>query len=177
MKSGFTLALLAFAAWVAGSALQAQTAPRMDRPALMTELSACRAVAADAERLACYDRVAAALDQAETAGEVVVVERTQITEARRALFGFSLDALPLFTRGGGDAPIEAIQSTLASASQGASGKWLFVLEDGSVWAQTDANALTRSPRPGARINIRQGAVGSYLLSVDGARSVRVRRQR
>ncbi|MBX9617293.1 MAG: hypothetical protein Q8S03_09320 [Brevundimonas sp.] len=142
----------------------------------MTDLVACRTVVADADRLGCYDRLVAALDQAEATGEVVVVERGQITEARRALFGFSVNPLPLFARGASEEPIEAIQSALRRASQGSSGKWLFVLEDGSVWLQTDSNALGRSPRPGADISVRQGAVGSYLLSVNGARSVRVRRQ-
>ncbi len=158
------------------SAAHAQAVPSMERPRAISDLAACRLVPADLERLACYDRLVGALDQAEAAGEVVVVDRSQVVEARRALFGFSLDTLPLFNRGGQDERIDAIQSTLTRASQGSSGKWLFVLEDGSVWAQTDANALTRPPRPGTEISVRQGAVGSYLLSVNGARSVRVRRQ-
>ncbi len=142
----------------------------------MTDMAACRLVSADAERLACYDRLVAVFDQAEASGEVMVVERSQVTEARRALFGFSLRAVPLFSRGVPDEPIEAIELTLTRASQGGNGKWIFVLDDGSVWVQTDANALTRNPRPGMEINVRQGAVGSYLLSVNGTRSVRVRRQ-
>ncbi|MBU1348080.1 MAG: hypothetical protein KKA16_14160 [Alphaproteobacteria bacterium] len=154
----------------------AQTAAQSARPAALEELAACRIVAVDAERLACFDRVVAAFDQAEQAGEVMVVERRQVTEARRALFGFSLEALPLFQRGAEPDRIDEIETTLARASAGANGKWLFVLADDSVWVQTDSNSLVRPPRPGSEISIRQAAMGSYLLSVNGARSVRVRRQ-
>ncbi|WP_396595442.1 hypothetical protein [Brevundimonas sp. R86498] len=168
------VAALAAGACVFALAAHAQTVVPGTRA--LSDLVACRTVVADADRLRCYDRLVAALDQAETAGEVVIVERGQITEARRALFGFSVNPLPLFARRGGDEPLEAIQTSLQRASQGASGKWLFVLEDGSVWLQTDSNAPGRTPRPGADITVRQGAVGSYLLSVNGTRSVRVRRQ-
>ncbi len=176
MKSGFAAVLAGLTVAAGATMSHAQSAPPLERPQAMTDLAACRLVVADTERLACYDRLVAAFDQAEAAGEVLVVDRSQVTETRRALFGFSLNTLPLFTRGAQDEPIEAIQTTLTRASQGRSGQWRFVLDDGSVWAQTDSSALTRSPRPGVSISIRQGAVGSYLLSVGGARSVRVQRQ-
>ncbi len=178
MKSGFLTPGLCLMVCLLGSASQAQTPAPPQRTQAMTDLAACRVVVADAERLACYDRLVGALDQAEAAGEVVVVDRSQVTQARRALFGFSMPTLPpLFTRGGPqDEPIDAIDSTVLRASQGQSGKWIFVLEDESVWVQTDTGSLVRTPRPGTAISIRQGAVGSYLLSVNGARSIRVRRQ-
>lgn len=150
--------------------------PAPQRTQVMSDLAACRQVVSDSERLACYDRLVGVFDAAEAAGEVVVVERSQVAEARRALFGFSMNALPLFGRSDQAEPVEAIETTLVRAASGGSGKWLFVLDNGSVWAQTDSNVLPRTPRPGAEIRIRQGAVGSYLLSVNGARSVRVRRQ-
>lgn len=159
-----------------GSTALAQVPAEPQRTRMMTDLAACREQTADPDRLACYDRLVAALDEAEASGEVVVLERREIVEARRALFGFSITSLPLFARDRQDGPMEEIRSQLVRASQGGSGKWLFVLEDGSVWAQTDSNAPGRLPRPGADISVRQGAVGSYLLSVNGTRSVRVRRQ-
>lgn len=159
-----------------GSAALAQVPAEPQRTRVMTDLVACRREVADPDRLACYDRLVAALDQAETSGEVLVFERREVAEARRALFGFSITSLPLFARQGPDRPVEEIRSRLVRASEGGSGKWLFVLEDGSVWAQTDSSTPGRLPRPGADISVRQGAVGSYLLSVNGTRSVRVRRQ-
>jgi hypothetical protein len=51
---------------------------------------ACRAIADDGERLACFDQAAAALSGDEAAGEIVVVRREQIEQAERESFGFSL---------------------------------------------------------------------------------------
>ncbi len=97
-------------------------------------------------------------------------------ETRRALFGFSLNAAPLFARGGAQEEIDAIESTLVRAREGSYGKWVFVLENGSVWRQIDSERLSRTPRAGMEIRVRQGAIGSYLLSVAGARSIRVQRE-
>ena len=156
-------------------AARAQTAAS-PRPAAAQQLSTCRTIAADAERLACYDRVAAAFDAAEQSGELIVMDREQVRETRRALFGFSLSAAPLFARGGAQEEIDAIESTLVRAREGSYGKWVFVLENGSVWRQIDSERLSRTPRAGMEIRVRQGAIGSYLLSVAGARSIRVQRE-
>lgn len=177
MTHRFSGSLLVLAAGLIAGSVAAQTQTvASQRPAAAQELSSCRSIAADAERLACYDRVAAAFDAAEQSGELLVMDRNQVRETRRALFGFSLNAAPLFARGGPQEEVEAIETTLTRVSEGAYGKWVFTLENGSVWQQIDSERLTRTPRPGMEIRVRQGAVGSYLLSVAGARSVRVRRQ-
>ena len=87
-----------------------------------------------AARLSCYDVAAAALDAPERQGDVVVVDRNQISTARRENFGFSLPSLPnLFERDGQPESVTSIDSTLASASENWEGRWTFTLADGSVW--------------------------------------------
>lgn len=129
-----------------------------------------------AARLACYDEATRALDEAERSGEVTVVDRNQVREARNRLFGFSVDSLGIFDRSG-QTRVEALETTLQSARQQGRGEWVFSLADGSVWRQIDSERLSNTPREGQPVRIREAAMGSYLLSVNGARSVRARRER
>jgi len=72
---------------LAGASLPAfaqETAPQ--RPEVLNRLTACRSVTAAAERLACYDRQVAALEAAEAAREIAVVDRQQIRRPRRSRF-------------------------------------------------------------------------------------------
>jgi hypothetical protein len=147
------------------------------RPALLERLLACRSIAAEAERLACFDTAAAAFETAEAAGEVTVVDQAQARQTRQRLFGLDLDTVNLFGNLRNDNPVEAVETTVVSARQNHRDEWTFVLADGSTWQQVDSTRLTVRVQPGAPVQIRQAALGSYLLSVSGARSLRVRRER
>lgn len=171
MAIGLATALLGAGAAMAQDNVAAQ------RPALLNDLLACRAQTDAEARLACYDAAAAAFDTAERQGEVAVIDRAQAQETRTRLFGLDLDTVNLFAGLRDDSPIEAIETTLASARQDHRDIWTFVLADGSTWRQIDQERVTTRVTPGASVRIRQGAMGSYLLSVNGARSVRARRER
>lgn len=146
------------------------------RPALLEGLLACRSITATEARLACFDSAAAAFDVAEQQGEVTVIDRVQARETQTRLFGLELGAANLFGRLRQDDPVEAIETTLTSARQDGRGQWTFVLADGSTWRQIDMERVTGRTSPGASVRIRQAAMGSYLLSVAGSRSVRARRE-
>lgn len=171
--SGLALAATVLAVPIGAHAQDAATA----RPALLEGLLACRAITATDARLACFDAAAAAFDTAEQQGEVTVIDRVQARETRTRLFGLDLDTANLFGRLRQDDPVDAIETTLTSGRQDGRGQWTFVLADGSTWRQIDMERVTSRVAPGAPVRIRQGAVGSYLLSVGGARSVRARRER
>jgi len=165
-------------AWLAlVSPATAQTGLAPSRPEVLEALLACRAIAATEARLACFDGAAAAFDAAEQQGEVTVIDRIRARETRARLFGLDLDTANLFGRLRQDEPVEAVETTLVSARQDGRGQWAFVLADGSTWRQIDMDRVTGRTNPGAAVRIRQGAVGSYLLSVSGSRSVRARRER
>lgn len=170
-----SIALVATLLTAAGPVL-AQTADPA-RPALLEGLLACRQITATDARLACFDAAAAALDVAEQQGEVTVIDRVQARETRTRLFGLDLDTANLFGRLRQDDPVDAIETTVTSGRQDGYERWTFVLADGSTWRQIDSERVTARVAPGAAVRIRQGAVGSYLLSVGGSRSVRVRRER
>lgn len=166
------LALAALA--VAGAPASAQPRPP-ERAAIVQSLVDCRKMADDAARLACYDQAAAVLDQAEAKGDVVIVDREQARQVRRQAFGFSMPSISLFERGESKEEIENVTATVKAARQNGAGKWVVELEDGAVWVQVDANELHKTPKSGMPVKIRQAAMGSFLMSIDGQRSFRARR--
>lgn len=180
MRTALTISLAVIGVSALACGVSAQV-PSPDRSALLSALSQCRQITTDADRLACFDRAASALDTAERQGEVVVMERSQIREARRQLFGFDVPALPgLFNRGGENAQaepeVDSVETTLVSAGQNVEGKWTFRLADGSEWRQIDSAPVRFQNRQGTEIRVRRAALGSYLLTAGKSRAVRVRRQ-
>jgi len=154
---------------------------KQEQPALFEALVRCRALAEAAARLQCFDEAAAALDQAAQRRDIVVVDRGQVRESRRRLFGLALPRLPIF--GGGDddgrpdpEEITQLEGTVARASQDGYGHWVVRLQDESLWVQTDNNPLALRPRPGQPVLIRRAALGSYVMRVNGQPGIRVRRQ-
>lgn len=148
-----------------------------NRSPLLEQVARCRQITSDAERLSCFDRAAGALDVAERQGEVVVVDRGQIREARRQLFGFEIPSLPpMFGSNESAEKIDAVETTLLRASQGPDGKWLFRLADGSEWRQIDSDPVRFQNREGMEIRVRRASLGSYQLTAGRSRAVRVKRQ-
>ena len=173
--------LILLAAGLAGLAAAPATAQNRDqaaaRPELFEALVRCRALADDAARLQCFDAAAAALQQAAERRDVVVIDRTQVRESRRRLFGLPNIRLPFF--GGDDDDeqenVDAIESTVRSAYQQGYGRWVVTLEDGSIWAQTDDNLIAGRPRQGQPVRVMRGALGSFMMRVNNQPAVRVRR--
>lgn len=148
----------------------------LGRAAQLQAVVDCRKLADPAERLACYDAATATLDAAEKSGDVVVVDRAQVREARRAAFGFNFQ-MPAFMTPRDEKPeeIDRITATVASARQDATGKWVIKLTDGAVWRQIDTKRIFRDPRAGSTVEIRTAAMGSFFMKVDGQMQIRVHR--
>ena len=104
-----------------------------DRQSTISELSACRSISDATQRLSCLDQAADSLIQAHKSGELTLVDRTQVREARRSLFGFSGGALPSFLGSSEDREeISSIQTTLVRASRNGYGPstWTTVANGG-----------------------------------------------
>lgn len=179
MRTTFTIVAAIAGAFILTCDTMAQVPPP-ERSSLLAALAECRALGDAATRLACFDRTADALDTAERQGDLVVVERQQIREARRQLFGFSAPALPsIFSHGGeadGEADVESVETTLLGAGQDREGKWTFRLADGSEWRQIDSAPVRFTNRAGTEVRVRRAALGSFLLTAGKSRAVRVKRQ-
>ncbi len=164
------------AALAAASTLSAQATPPQERPETLARLMACRGIAENTVRLACFDTAAGASDSAERQGDLVVIDRAGVAETRRQLFGFEMPSLPRLFGPEGAVELESIDSTLASASSVGEGRWVFRLADGSEWRQIDSERVRFRNSPGQPVRVRKGALSSFLLTIDGSRAVRVRRQ-
>ncbi|MEW4467566.1 hypothetical protein AB1K62_07030 [Parasphingorhabdus sp. JC815] len=145
-------------------------------PAVYTDLIACKAMSDTTQRLACYDARVAALEAAETSNQLIIADREQVREARRSVFGLSLPRIKLFD---GEAEkgdnVNEIEATIASVHEMRSGKWLFKLEDGALWQQTEARRTRTSPSVGDSVVIKRGSLGSFIAKLNGGRAFKVKR--
>lgn len=144
-------------------------------PSEVQRVVACRTIADDSERLACYDRESEALGDAIESDEVVVVSREQALAARKELFGFSTPNFAGLL--GDDDKLKKIDVEVASASINGLGDLVVVTKDGSVWRQIDDRQIGSLPKAGTAATVEKAALGSYEMKIEGRRSIKVRRLR
>ncbi|HEY1605397.1 MAG TPA: hypothetical protein VGF77_07335 [Allosphingosinicella sp.] len=176
MRYGWMAAALIGVAALAAAKPRAPATPATS-PQAYQEVIKCRTVTEDSARLRCFDQAAAALQQAAERRDIVIVDRAQVRQTRRSLFGIEGLRLPFFG-GGGDESEEMSQldGIVASASQLGDGRWVIRLEEGGTWVQTDDNPISLWPKPGQKVLIRRAALGSYMMRINGQPGVRARRQ-
>ena len=172
--------IAAAALLVASPALAQDDDDAPTRVPLIQQLYDCRAVAEPTARLACFDRQVAAMETAETARDIRIVDREGVRRTRRGLFGFSLGNINIFGDDNDEDEVEAeqvtqIDSTITSISTNGDGKYVFRLANEQRWLQTDP-PRGRGPQVGMTITIRRGTLGSYLASINDRPAVRVLRQ-
>lgn len=165
------LALAAVALVGAGSAVAARPV-QTGTPAQVQQLMACRAIAAADQRLACYDRATTAISQAIATNDLVMIDKERARAAGRSLFGFSIPNFGgLF---GSNGEVAQIDGTIKTAAHNADGGWLITLNDGSVWTQTD-DWPGLDARPGKKVIVKRGMLGSFWLSIPGQNGIKVKR--
>lgn len=139
----------------------------------------CQNVADSAARLACYDKEVSAIDAARARQEVVIIDRTQVSKARKSLFGLNLPDLGLFGGKDDDSAAEEegvgyIKSTIVSARAGPDRKWIFELEGGARWTQSEGKSIP-DLKPGQSVVIRKAALGSFMANINDRPAIRVKR--
>lgn len=145
-----------------------------EAPAAIRALGACRAITDNAARLACFDREAAALVQSVEKKETVVLDKQEVRKTKRSLFGFSLPKLPFFGDGKEDSKEEAefqqIEEPIKTVRSIGYGKFRFSFEDGATWETTEG--INAFPKPGDKVVIRRGLMGSYFIRFPNTRAVK-----
>jgi len=171
---------MAFAAMIASAPLAA--ADDKGESAYIKALRECQAKTDAAARLACYDTAVGTMLSASSDGEVRVVDKEEVRETRRKLFGFSLPDFGIF---GGkndkgddakDEQPEALQTTITGV-RAVKGQYVITTAEGAVWQLDEQPARLMSPKVGQPLEIRAGAFGSYFLRINGQSGVKGRRIR
>jgi hypothetical protein len=171
---GGMVVAMALAALAAGSGLAKPKGREAASNALIDAVAACRSVADEKARLACYDAAGARLAEAVRSKELVVLDRQEIRETRRSLFGFSVPNIPLF-RGESGEQESKLETTIAGVVPLGGGKWQIKLEDGAVWQTNETRLGLDDPKQGQKIVIQRGTLGNYFLRINGQRGIRGRR--
>lgn len=174
-RSTILIASLATALAVA-TPLAAQTRDKEapDRAPAFQAVLNCRTISEAAQRLACYDAAAAKMGEAETHGEIVVIDRAQASAAHREAFGLHVPSLSFVTRALKPDEVNKVDGVVESARADINGRWTFMLEGGAVWRQISGD-LYKAPKHGSKVVIRHGSLDSFLMNVDGQPSIKVHR--
>jgi len=152
-----------------GSPAAAQTG---SNPSPLDPLYQCASIAAEAERLACYDHAVASLRSDAEQGRILAVDSAAVEEMQRESFGFDLPVLARMFQGdadaitGVDAQIERVYSL--------GGFGTFQLSNGQTWQQTERGRYN-NVRAGDTVSVHQAAFGSYMLRAQRGQGHRVRR--
>lgn len=168
--------------FVSGIPFNASHATQRDKAepsAAFVKLLQCRGETDEKSRLACFDREVEAIEAARIRQDIVIVDKTEVSKARKSLFGLNLPDLGLFGGGQSDESdkeegVGFIDTTIASARQSTDGKWIIVLPDGARWMQTEYQ-MVRTPKPGDTVRIKRGALGSFMANINGRPAIRVKR--
>lgn len=148
-------------------------------PEVLESLFACKTIEDAEARLACYDEGVGRVEQAQSTGELVAIDKEAAEQIKRDSFGFNIPSLPKFafpklgTDGRED---EFVTLEVENYRIRPRGEYVFYTSNGQTWEQTDGT-IRRVPKGGFTLEIKPAALGSYLARIDGeGRSFRVKRR-
>ncbi len=165
-------------------------------------LHACKSITSDKERLACFDRELARLDSAaanttntpsrasnanaagipaSSGSNPTSVAANPTPPANASLppeqtFGLSSDrirALEANRAGTKLTKLKSLTAQIASVSHDPAGHWVFKLDTGQVWRQSETRSFEATP--GVEVKISSGAMGSFWLATGPHNWTRVER--
>lgn len=130
--------------------LPVMTVPAFAQTGVQDKLKDCARIADGAQRLACFDALTLGLKPGDDV---------------------SFGAAPATK------PVEPDRVSLAVSvlDKGADGKLRFTMENGQVWRQVDTTKLPNTSKGPWTAEIRKAAMGTFLLSLNHGRVVRVER--
>jgi hypothetical protein len=124
---------------------------------LADQLRICAGHSGASERLACFDKVAAA------GANGVVAAAPAIAPGAATSGQASVPAPQQPSKTVVAAEPKAITSKVVSIESRAYGRWVATLENSQVWAQNETNSRVKL-HPGDLVTIKKGAMGAYQLS-------------
>jgi hypothetical protein len=167
------LALLLFVGFAGIASAQTQPAPQD----LRERVRNCAAVQETAQRLACYDQLGTEVSNTTADNWSITIDRERAQTIQRESFGLNLPSLAQILPGlGATEHVDAVEVQVERIIGHADDTYTFVMTNGQRWSQTEPLRPT-NVRVGDTVNIRHGAMTSYILTspTRGGRPHRVRR--
>ena len=135
-----------------------------DSPGYLDRLATCRSIEEPDARLACYDREVGAVVAASEEGEVRLVDREEVRQTKRKLFGFTI---PKGLFGSDDKEdMDLLETTLTRVG------YLITTEEGSVWQISNPPMRFNPPKSGQAVVFKRAALGSFFIRVNGQLGVK-----
>lgn len=170
MIAGLAAGFLAIGA----SPLAAQDYAAASQPDYVENLKACQTLTDDMARLACFDSAVGAILAANEAGDVQVIDKEDVRETRRSLFGFSLPNIGLFG-GDDDEEDEQFETTIASVRYVGRNSARFTTSEGAVWELNNIPARLRTIEAGNRVVFKKASMGYFFVRIAGQTGIKGRR--
>jgi hypothetical protein len=158
---------------------------------LKTQLQSCQQISDEEQRLSCFDQIVAQLNNrpeavpvAESVGNPTALAPTRVAETiavtHQAVATTAVETQQSVKDEFGlkkPDPVDELQeisSVVKSTALDKRKKLLITLENGQQWQQIDQGYIRI--KAGDRCMVKRGAIGSYLLGVEGiTKTIRVRR--
>jgi hypothetical protein len=142
----------------------------------LAALKACQQEQVPAARLACFDAAAATIVNASEAGDLRIVDREEVRKTRRGLFGFSIPDFGIFGKRDKDGEdqdkIEEIETKIASVTGSHEAGYVIRTTEGAVWQIDSVPRRLLDPKVGDTVLIKNAALTSYFLRINGQGGVR-----
>ena len=159
---------------IAAAPLVAQDDAAVGQPDYVENLKACQTLTDDVARLACFDSTVGAILAANEAGEVQVIDKEDVRETRRSLFGFSLPQIGLFG-GEDDEEDELFETTIASVRYLRSNSARFTTSEGAVWELNNIPSRLRTIKSGDTVVFKKASLGFFFVRINGQTGIKGRR--
>ena len=168
---------LLFAGIFAASALplNAQEGPAEAQGDYLEGLKSCQTITDNSARLACFDAAVGNIVTASDVGDVQVIDREDVRQTRRSLFGFSLPDLGIFGGEDEENSDELFTTTVQSVRYLSGRKARLITAEGAVWEIKNIPRRLRDIEPGDSVEFKQAAMGYFFLRIDGQMGVKGRR--
>lgn len=138
-------------------------------------LSACRQIADQIARVACYDKAMDKQANEQSAG----TEAKPPVASPRQTFGLSHPPRPPRPlrapahRGVPKVkPVDGITVELAKAERDLQGDWVMTTTEGAVWRQVNDDRPYKPPHVGSTMGIKRALMGGFFCTIDGQAAVR-----
>lgn len=155
------------------AAAQDDAAPA--QPDYVENLKACQQITDDAARLACFDNAVGAIIAANDAGDVQVIDKEDVRQTRRSLFGFTLPNIGLFGGGDDDEASELFETTIESVRYLPRNSARFTTAEGAVWELNNIPSRLRRIESGDRVVFKKASLGYFFVRIEGQTGIKGRR--